>query len=211
MILGFHKWLLPVAPKMRVRIKKGTQLRSTHPQRHGTFEAGRTYTVTVHHVLPGQTYTVGSVYDDGRAVLNGTHWRDLYHLCQSLGIDYPYGSVKNDECLLSELRKTGLLEVVEKGHHQSLRLHTQNPKVRWAGSGGYWVEADINDVEVVGWYVDCDGKLNDLSGQSIETFLVDDEGSYLAVHIGEYDGNGPGFRVDDTYVLHADKPELEAL
>lgn len=27
--------------------------------------------------------------------------------------------------------------------------HLTNPTVRWAGSGGYWAEADINDVEKV--------------------------------------------------------------
>lgn len=27
--------------------------------------------------------------------------------------------------------------------------HLSNPKVIWPGSGGYWSEADINDVELV--------------------------------------------------------------
>jgi len=41
-----------------------------------------------------------------------------------------------------------LLEMLEeKGTYDMFPVH--NPRVVWPGSGGYWVECDINDVELV--------------------------------------------------------------
>lgn len=86
--LGYHEeHQLDLNQGERVRIKKGTQLRSMDPQKEGFYEAGKTYTIEIDHFLCGQTIWSG------------------------------------DE------------------------RETINPKVCWAGSGNYWVEADINDVE----------------------------------------------------------------
>lgn len=74
-----------------MRIKKGTPLRSSNPQRP-IFRAERTYTVRVHHLMPGMTGIAGD----------------------------------------------------EKGRH------LQDPMVCWPGTGGYWIDADINAVEKVG-------------------------------------------------------------
>jgi len=93
---GFIKFLgyyddkdLPVKPGDRVRIRKGTLIKTIY---HGERLAGRTYVVTVNHVL------------------NGVSRHRNYHL-----------------------------EMVP----------TESPKIRWPGPGGYWSEADINDVELV--------------------------------------------------------------
>ena len=41
-----------------------------------------------------------------------------------------------------------LLEMLEtKGNHELIPVY--NPSVIWAGTGGYWVECDINDVEKI--------------------------------------------------------------
>lgn len=89
--LGYHDLHdLPVRQGQRVRIRKGTVIRST---KIGSlpFVAARTYVVVV---------------------------RSL---------------------------DTGMAEFVHAGH-----VHpATNPRVVWVGSGGYWVSADINDVEVV--------------------------------------------------------------
>jgi len=97
-IVGFHAPAdLPFKAGDKVRIKKGTVLKSMHPQKDNPYEAGRSYTIEVHHVLPGSDK---SIFDP----------------------DEPEGF-----------------------RHEPYR----NPSVRWPGSGGYWVEADINDVEPV--------------------------------------------------------------
>lgn len=84
---------LPVKAGDRVRIRKGTTVKVIgRPAK----PAGRTYTITVHHVLCGCTFT-------------------------SIGA---------------------------RGSEPSGK-HLSNPSVRWAGPGGYWAEADINDVEKV--------------------------------------------------------------
>ena len=80
---GYHpKEDLPVKQGDKVRIPKGTIVRNLYL---GEKPAGRSYTVTVNHVLSG--------------------W-----------------------------------EADGEKH---------NPKVCWPGTGGYWSEADINDVEKV--------------------------------------------------------------
>jgi len=207
------KWM-PVLPGMKARIKKGTMLRSMHPEKKGPFPAGRTYEVKVHHVLPGQTSTIGVIAhqgtEDERLFISGMHWRELHHKCKRLGIDYPYGPDVDEKWLLQELKKTGRLQIHDYiPHRQSMRLHESNPTVRWAGSGRYWTEADINDVEIIGWFVDMDGVLQDLSERAVDTFQVEAKKGqpWLNVHIGAYE-EGQGFRVDESYVLHLDKPSL---
>jgi hypothetical protein len=85
---GFHADKdLPIKPGDRVRIRKGTVIKTIC---RGTRLAGRTYTVKVDHVLNGA---------------NEYYYRE--------------------------------------------KIPAQNPKVCWPGPGGYWSEADINDVEKI--------------------------------------------------------------
>ena len=76
---------LPFKAGDSVLIPKGTMVRNLH---RGEYPAGRTYTVTVNHILSGAEYQNGG--PDGPTVIN--------------------------------------------------------PKVCWAGTGGYWSECDINDI-----------------------------------------------------------------
>lgn len=89
--LGYHDReamaALPVKKGDRVRIPKGVVFKQVGKDAKA---AGRSYVVTVHHLLPGRSSYV----------------RDI----------------------LTPL---------------------ENPKVCWAGSGGYWCEADVNDVDPV--------------------------------------------------------------
>jgi hypothetical protein len=96
--VGYHDVrTLPIKKGDKVRIRKGTItkriLRDPKP-------AGRTFTITVDHILCGSTRT--------------------------------------------EYVQSSSLSGV-----QQVQIPEENPKVRWAGSGGYWVEVDINDVEKV--------------------------------------------------------------
>lgn len=55
---GYHdQHDLPVKKGDRVTIRKGTVIRTTHPQRSPSYIAGRTYKVTIHHMMEGSSDT----------------------------------------------------------------------------------------------------------------------------------------------------------
>lgn len=151
---GYHQDL-PFKKGDKVRIKRGTLLKSTHPQRDGKFPSRRTYNVTVHHTMPGMSMVVGHIYKDGTYAWGSVHWRDLYRRCRALGIDYGvYGppDTQESKTVLEAIMQSPHCEVRESGyrhHAKDIWLHMENPSVVWPGSGGYWTEADINDVEKV--------------------------------------------------------------
>ena len=116
-LLGYQP-KLPIHKGDKVKVKKGVLLWSTHPQKDGWYENGRTRTVTVHHTICGMStpkYEVEKYY------------MDLAE--RALGEDI-------------------LLEMLENSKGTDM-IPVHNPRVVWPGSGGYWVECDINDVEIV--------------------------------------------------------------
>tara|TARA_Y100000389_G_scaffold140288_1_gene138088 strand:- start:177 stop:635 length:459 start_codon:yes stop_codon:yes gene_type:complete len=141
----------------RVRIKKGAVLRSTSPSKDGPYKAGMSYKVTVNHTLDGVTILLGWQYEDGEVRLGGTHWRTLFRYLDGLlpGLSYNdfCGGYKQDHAALLERIKTELGDrfCEERGGRHprgaDLYLRVVDPKVRWAGSGGYWVEASVDEVE----------------------------------------------------------------
>lgn len=143
----------------RVRIKKGAVLRSTSPSKDGPYKAGKSYKVTVNHTLDGVTILLGWQYEDGGVCLEGTHWRTLFRYLDGLleGLSYGdfWGGYKQDHAALLERIKTELggrfYEKTDGRHPRGADLYLQvvDPKVRWAGSGGYWVEASVHEVEGV--------------------------------------------------------------
>lgn len=150
---GYHdKDSLPIKPGDRVKIAKGTPVMSMYPGRDGWQPVGRTYSVKVHHLMPGMSLTVGHIDKDGGLSWGMVHWRDLYHYCRSAGIDIPYGPSGKPETVLQTILDSGKVELVEPSwdiHKKDIRLHVRNPTIVWPGRGGYWNEVDINDVEVV--------------------------------------------------------------
>lgn len=138
----------------RVRIKKGATLRSTSPSKDGPYTAGKSYEVTVDHVLDGVTILLGWQYEDGEVRLEGTHWRTLYRyldgLLEGLSFGDFWGGYRGDHAALlgrikSELGDRFYEERSDLG--ADLYLRVIGPTVRWAGSGGYWVAASVRDVE----------------------------------------------------------------
>ncbi len=133
---------LPVRPGSKVRITKGTLLRSMHPSRDGPYESGKSLTVTVDHVLNGVSMPAMDLlarrrrYGANDPSLRGVNWDELDHLDEKHDIDF---------C--------------------NKMIPMQNPTVVWAGAGGYWVEAGINDVEIIDFSVmQC--YLNTIDGNS---------------------------------------------
>lgn len=92
---GFHSDdKLPIKKGDVITILKGAFIKTMKPSPTGGFvkkTAGRTYKVTVDHVLPGRNRPVGQPGHDG---------------------SYP----------------------------------VESPSVRWAGTGGYWYEVDLNEI-----------------------------------------------------------------
>lgn len=137
----------------RVRIKKGATLRSTSPSKDGPYKAGMSYTVTVNHTLDGVTLLLGWEYPD-RVFLGGVHWRTLFRYLDGLlpGLSYGdfWGGYKQDHAALLDRIKSELGDRFYEERSAlgaDLYLRVVDPKVRWAGSGGYWVEVSANEVE----------------------------------------------------------------
>lgn len=131
---------LPVKRGQYVTIKKGTTVDSrTNPSDKGPRAAGRTYEVKVDHVLPGRAICIGHYWPEkdhlGLHRMEGKYLEPFRHA---------YGIEKLEDlifyCQIREYKAT------TGATYYGLFVPIENPKVCWAGSGGYWMEADINDV-----------------------------------------------------------------
>ena len=152
MYRGYTKGIKANFPKgTKVRIRKGTPVHATAPGKEGTRPAGRTYTVTVDHVLDGFSQRIGVLYRDG-----SWHWmireKDLYGVMERRGL--PYGTAADTEASMEVLKEEALRNwreslQPEAGTEHNIYLHVTNPTVRWGGSGGYWSDCDVNLVEIV--------------------------------------------------------------
>lgn len=137
---------LPVKRGDKVSIPKGAMVRSMHPSRNPC-PAGRGIKVTVHHTLCGVTMTIGHYYTETSQWFWAVREKDLYHAMEQRGL--PYGTRDETEASMASLQKEAmntLVDTYNQGKVLRAVLHLENPKVCWAGSGGYWCEADINDV-----------------------------------------------------------------
>ncbi len=114
---------VPFDRGQKVRIRKGAMVISTHPQKPDPYPLARSQVVTVHHIMPGQTY------DNLTITERDIDWLELKG----------YGEQLEELFRLREERDIDGLE--------EFRIHTLNPRVVWTGSGGYWFEADVNDVD----------------------------------------------------------------
>lgn len=124
---GFcEQYELPIKQDDVVVIKKGIMVKTV-----GRLEkpAGKTYKVKVNHILSGQSLYIGRMMDN--ELLNVFDSSDLRIAMKMYGTD--------DLTILYPMTR-----VDDNGH---ILLHIESPKVVWAGPGGYWTEADINDLD----------------------------------------------------------------
>lgn len=140
---------LPLKPGQTVTIKKGMPVR--HPK-FGVTGAGRTYKVKVNHILNGQTWTVGTVIrregEEERFIWNQRD-KDMYSLMARYHL--PYGTNAEREASKETLRQMALKNLKPYNdkpdcHIFHACIHIENPSIRWAGTGGYWCEIDINNL-----------------------------------------------------------------
>lgn len=141
---GYHDTKdLPVKAGNTVILPRGTRV--TGYNMLGSKTLKRAQQVKVHHVLPGQSVRIGDVYPDGTVAINGCHRRELDRYCEKFGIE------TRGWCDEAAYRKLADLPQAERREERpgwvQIWLHLENPKVVWPGSGGYWREADINDVQ----------------------------------------------------------------
>jgi hypothetical protein len=129
-----------------------------HPQKKGPFEAGRSYRVTIDHIMCGRSVTIGYEYpEDVRSdfSISGVNDSDLYRMFRRFGLSYSHnmsdlevvealeatGNVTRvpyfSEADIAAGKTSGLMKVV---------VHLEDPEIRWPGTGGYWTDANINDV-----------------------------------------------------------------
>ena len=137
---------LPIKPGDKITIKKGTEVHSYRPDR-GKFTAGKTYKVTVDHIISGRTVTIAGRHKGDDQWRPEQQAEELAAWSRSLGAEYnkyyEYNTTMDDF--------PGLMAVAEErpayfGNGRILVVHLSNPEVRWAGSSGYWTSVDINDV-----------------------------------------------------------------
>jgi hypothetical protein len=125
MYLGFHETSeLPIKRGQSLTIPKGTIYRHRGQLR----EVKRATTIKVHSVMHGMSLCVGHLYQNGEVHFSFMDRHDPERIKEIYG-----------HSNVAELWP--LMRVNEYG---SIFLPISNPEVTWAGSGGYWSEADIN-------------------------------------------------------------------
>lgn len=146
---GFCPWVAQEFPKdSKVRFEKGTLLRSLHPARrrgfdengnwrNGYYHATRAQTVIVHHRLDGIDVDWHNAYHDYEERVEEL-------LPGVIGLIDRYRSLLIQTYEQHPNLKQKMLQL-----EYAIRVPAADPSVVWAGAGGYWVEASVNDVEKV--------------------------------------------------------------
>ena len=140
---------LPIQKGMKVRIPAGTTLRSYAPSKKGAWQATRAMTRKVGHVITGRSRLVAYV---DRTPDEGEKWHwcitgsDAYDLCEALGIE---GTQEVQDDAIKAIAELRPINDKPECHVFDAWVRVDSPTVRWPGTGGYWVWADINDVEIV--------------------------------------------------------------
>jgi hypothetical protein len=132
----FETAILPVKPGQTVTIPKRTMVYSFLPGRPSRPNP-RARKVVVHHLGCGQSMTVGSVDKDGTRHYHGYSDRDTYYLSEKWRVAH--------KTIQAEIEKRAVV-VPDRTYGARLVIHLQDPTVVWAGSGGYWCWADLNEV-----------------------------------------------------------------
>ena len=124
MYFGHHRLEdLPVKQGDTVIIPKGTRIKSMHPRDRGNERiAGKTFKVKVHHLCTGSSCSMDGL---------------------SVNKDWLHGMGKWPMALAMEEEAREKMTGAERWE---TRVALTNPQVTWAGEGGYWMDADINDV-----------------------------------------------------------------
>lgn len=131
--VGYHEEsALPFRQRQTVVIPKGVTVKTMHPSRN-EYVTKRSQKVKINHFCSGQSISYYMMGDRERR-----YWGDHPDVVDLLA------SLDDENEILRNYEG-------EDRHERAMALHkaripTQNPKVVWPGSGGYWNEVDINDI-----------------------------------------------------------------
>jgi hypothetical protein len=122
---GFHNVSeLPIKQGQTLTLPKGTIYRHRGELR----EVKRATTIKVHSLQSGRSLCVGRIYKDGE-------------------VHFSFMS-RNDPELIKKVYGHAIMEdlwpLMTVNEYGSVFLPVSNPEVTWAGAGGYWSDADIN-------------------------------------------------------------------
>lgn len=123
--------LLPIKAGMTVKLAKGV----LYACRGKLVENKKNRSIKVNHVLPGQSLAVGFFHHaSGEVHFSYTQRHDIYTVKNLYGTDN-----------LMDLWP--LMTTSDYDHYSTIFLPISNPQVSWAGTGGYWCDADINQFD----------------------------------------------------------------
>lgn len=126
-----------------VTIRKGVQIRSTHPKWTWK-EAKLTYQVSVHHVLPPVRIPVGHRDFDTDGVVSYESYTSLYR-ADAPKVRRRYGT-DDIEQLKEHLTEFKRFTRDNGTSYTTLMLEIEPTKVVWAGEGGYWCEVALDEI-----------------------------------------------------------------
>lgn len=127
---------------VRVRIPKGTPIRSMHPGHDKNSLSKRSRVVVIHHTLPAYRALLAFQYADGRLSFQGSY-RDRITLCADLGL--PYQTEAEAQASLESLVSKATIEpYAPESRVNVLWIEREPTRICWAGTGGYWCEAPIS-------------------------------------------------------------------
>lgn len=104
---------------------------------------GKESTVKIVSVLPGLSIRVGWVNPDGTPYYSGHAEWQLRMYGNMLGIDTSDGFEGRLYALAYQKPSSLNPDVIE------LWVDIRDPRISWVGSGGFWCDANVNDVEIL--------------------------------------------------------------
>lgn len=136
-----------IKPGDRVVFQKGANLHSMHPSKDGPYKASRRQTVTVDHLLSASKTIIGHLFPGHPEPAWAIKPKYMLRHAERRGYRNPYYD-PYDTGILEFLRpfceeverENGIIDLVFEGSKAS---------VQWPGSGGYWIDCEACEVEVV--------------------------------------------------------------
>lgn len=128
-----------------VRVKRGATLYSHHPTRVHPYKALKDQVVRVHRVTKGYQMVLGQYDRDTGTFHPSVKAKDVRCYLP------PYmheGRGLSDDEVLDFLRQSAISRPVT-ARIDDMIMVLEEPRVVWAGRGGYWVFTDINNVTLV--------------------------------------------------------------
>jgi hypothetical protein len=120
---------IPFKQGEKVVIPAGTKVKTMHPSRN-EYVTKRRQTITVHHLLNGRSIRVAMMSNCDRHAF--PQFANAYAEFDALR--EMMRDMTGDELRLAYAMQDEIL------------IHPSNATVCWPGTGGYWCEADINDL-----------------------------------------------------------------